>query len=149
MRKIHLLLHVLLTPNKNVVIGQKYGEHCFMGCELSINYVDFNDMGLALRKVEPCQSKLRATSLYLCIDEYCSDQGKEEWLWATNKTCQLIANTSMPPYDIIAEYGPDRRAALRRVSAAEAFAHPLMKEPWLPDGPFFTRAFKTIVWLPA
>jgi hypothetical protein len=148
MRSIPLLFVLLLTLRRNVeafLIPEKY---CFSGCELSIGYVSFSDAGPTSKKVESCQSILRATSLYLCIDEYCGDEGREKWLRGANETCQQIANTSMPPYDTIAAYGPPERAGLWRLSAEEAFERPVLGDVWLPDDTFLTRAFKTVVWLP-
>jgi len=147
MRTTLFLRCLLLTSNQFVAVALRTGKYCFAGCDLGINYVRFNDTGAASGKTASCQSQLRAASLYLCIDEYCGDGGKEEWLRGTNETCRRLANTSMPPYSIVTEYGPDARAALRRLDADEAMVQPLLGEVVLLDEPFFERAFSTLVWL--
>jgi hypothetical protein len=145
MRTTLLLRCLLLTSNHFVAFAFRTGKYCFAGCDLSLSYVWFNDTGAASAKIASCQSKLRATSLYLCIDGYCGNGGREEWLQSTNETCRQLANGSMPPYSIVTEYGPDERAALKRLNADEAFAQPLLGEVVLPDEHFFERAFSTLV----
>jgi hypothetical protein len=136
---------VLLSSIFHVADTLKAGKYCFAGCDLTLNYVGFNDTSSVPKRMASCQSKLRALSLYLCIDEYCSDEGRGDWLQGTNDTCQWSANASLPPYSIVAEYGPEERAALKRLSADEAFSQPTLGEEVLPDEPFFQRAFDTLV----
>jgi hypothetical protein len=146
MRTTLPLLCLLLTPTDHVVNALRTGKYCFSGCELTLNYLHFNDVGAASEKEASCQSKLRAASLYLCIDGYCGGQGREEWLRGKNETCRQLANTPIPPYSLVAEITPEERAALRRVSADEAFAHPMLGEIVVPDETLFERAFTTLVW---
>jgi hypothetical protein len=142
-----LLACVLLSSRYYVADALKAGKYCFAGCDLILNYVGFNDTSGVPKKVASCTSKLRALSLYLCIDEYCSDGGRGDWLLDMNDTCQRFANASLPPYSIVAEYGPEGRAALKRLSADEAFSQPILGEEVLPDEVFFQRAFDTLVCL--
>lgn len=122
------------------------GKWCFAGCELALNYADFNDTDAGSKKIRSCQSTLRATSLYLCIDEYCDERGRSEWLRVSNETCIGIANATLPPYDIIAGYSPQERAEIRRLSADEALTYPTAGEVLIPEESFFERAFTTLVW---
>lgn len=123
------------------------GKWCFAGCELNLNYVDFNDTDPGSKKVRSCKSALRATSLYLCIDEYCVAKGHGEWLQEGNATCQRLADVSLPPYDIIAGYSPEDRARIKRLTAEEALEFPKLGKLVLPDASFFERAYRTLVGL--
>jgi hypothetical protein len=110
-----------------------------------VNYARFNDTGLRSKKARSCEGLLRATSLYLCIDEYCEEPGRVAWLRDANETCIQSVNASLPPYEIIDQFGPEERSGLRRFSADEAFTWPKLNEVIIPDEDFFERAFTTLV----
>ncbi|KAF1961944.1 ferric-chelate reductase-like protein [Byssothecium circinans] len=123
------------------------GKWCFEGCELSLNYAEFTDVNTTLgsHKTRACQSRLRSASLYLCVDEFCEDTGREEWMEGVNQTCRRLANVELPPYEIIDEYPKDGgREGIKRLSADEAFSFPKVGEVVIPEGRLFVRAFETL-----
>lgn len=136
---------ILSTTSIAAHVAQRSGKWCFEGCETTINYANFNDTGPGSKKVRSCNGVLRATSLYLCIDEYCEEPGRLEWLQDANETCFQRANTPLPPYHIIDRYNDEQRVSFRRISADEAFTTPTLSEIVLPDHDFFERAFTSLV----
>lgn len=118
MRSIALVL-LLFTNSLAAHVALRSGKCCFGGCETVVNFA-------GLGSEEACASILRATSLYLCIDAYCEETGRETWLHDANKTCAY----QLPPYEIIDQYDSENRSHL------------------LPDEELFERAFTTLVrWL--
>ncbi|KAF2279748.1 uncharacterized protein EI97DRAFT_413032 [Westerdykella ornata] len=145
----HLLWPLLLfVHTRHVAAAVRRGGHCFDACDLTLTYLDFNDTDRALsKKSRTCQSALHATSLYLCIDEHCVEDGREEWLDGVNGTCQNAAGISIPPWTIIDTFTPEDRAHVRRLKAEEGMWYsrgPPLNEVVLPDDDFFDRAFKTL-----
>ena len=140
MRSIALAL-LLSAETISAHVALHSGKWCFGGCETVVNYATFNDSSTG----EACGSILRATSLYLCIDEYCEETGRKSWLHNANKTCAHQANVTLPPYEIIDQYDSDERSHFKRLSADEAFTWPTLNQVVLPDEEFFERAFTTMV----
>jgi hypothetical protein len=114
-----------------------------------LTYVDFNDTDSALsKKIRTCQSVLHAKSLYLCISEYCEEEGREQWLGNVNETCETTTNAPLPPWSVVEEYTPEDVAGLRRLHAEEGMwdsISPPLNEVVIPEQAFFERAYKTIV----
>lgn len=121
------------------------GKWCFGGCEASINYATFDDTGTGPKKAQSCESILRATSLYLCIDQYCEETGRVAWLRNANETCSQRINATLPPYEIIDQYSSEDRSKIKRLSADEAFTWPSLDKVVIPDEGLFERAFTTLV----
>lgn len=144
----YILLFALLEIC-NVAAGLRSGKHCFDGCELTLNYVDFSDTDHSLsKKIRTCRSELRASSLYLCIDQYCKEGGRKQWLIGANETCLRISNVTLPSYTIIERFTPEDVANLRRLHAEEGMWNSdptVLNEVVIPDEAFFERAFKTLV----
>lgn len=140
-----VLLQLLLTQYTSAHVALRSGEWCFGGCDTVINYANFNDTGPGSKKARSCESTLRTTSLYLCIDEYCTDTGRTAWLQNANRTCSQKNNITLPPYNIIDRYTPEERAGIKRLSAEEAFTWPTLNEIVIPDDDIFERAFTTMV----
>ncbi|KAF1968416.1 ferric-chelate reductase-like protein [Bimuria novae-zelandiae CBS 107.79] len=140
------IVFVLFLFTKSVFshVALRSGRWCFGGCETVVNYANFNDTGSDSKKVRLCEGILRATSLYLCIDEYCEENGRDAWLQDTNETCHQRVNASLPPHSIIDKYGPEERAEIKRLSAEEAFTWPTLSEIVIPDVKIFERAFRTL-----
>ena len=126
-------------------LSLRYQKWCFDGCELNINYVNFNDTEAGSKKFRSCHSLQRATSLYLCFHEFCVDEGRNEWIDSASETCQRLANTTLPPYDIISNFTPEQIAGIRRLGADEAMTFPLLNEVIIPDESFFQRSHSTLV----
>lgn len=136
----------LLPGSFQITNALRSGKFCFSGCELGLGYANFNDTDPMLsKKIRSCHSILRSTSLYLCFEEYCKDEGREEWLWGANETCRVVADVSMVSYDLIANYAPDDIARIRRLKGEEALSYPSLNEVVIPDEAFFERAFTTLV----
>lgn len=136
---------LLLANTAAAHVALRSGEWCFGGCETGVNYVKFNDTGAGSKKTASCESRLRAASLYLCLEEYCEEGGREGWLRGRNETCGRKGNVTLPPFSIIDGYGPDERNGVRRMSAEEAFSWPMLGEVVIPDEELFERAFTTLV----
>lgn len=136
---------LLAISTFRIAAALESGKWCFAGCELALGYVDFNDTGAGAKKITSCRSRLRATSTYLCIDEYCSKDGRENWLHSANETCQHNSNVFLPPFEIIADYTPEDRARIERLTADDAFGYPTLEGVVIPEKSFFERAFKTLV----
>ncbi|KAF2105447.1 ferric-chelate reductase-like protein [Lophiotrema nucula] len=127
-------------------IALKSGKHCLSACELNLNYVTFNDADAKVSfKVKACQSRLRAASLYLCFAEYCTQDGRDEWLREENTGCQRLANLTLPPFDIVSNYTPEDVARVRRLPADRGSSGIILNEVVIPDANFFDRAFQTLV----
>lgn len=140
---------VLLLSTRPIAahVALRSGKWCFGGCETVVNYATFNDTGTGTgsKKARSCEGILRATSLYLCIDEYCKESGRTAWLQDANNTCIQRVNATLPPYGIIDQFGPEERSRFKRLSADEAFTWPTLNEVVIPDEGFFERAFTTLV----
>ncbi|KAF2265258.1 hypothetical protein CC78DRAFT_515778 [Lojkania enalia] len=142
MRSLIPVLSLVLFYNG--VAALRSGNHCFDGCRLTLDYVDFNDTSPApKKKIRSCQSVLHAKSLYLCINSYCEEFGREDWLRVKDETCLALANTTLPPYSIIANYTRDDLAKVHRLRIEETPV--LLREIIIPDEVFFNRAFRTLV----
>jgi hypothetical protein len=130
--------------------GLKQSEFCFDGCELTLNYVAFTDASTTLpKKVRRCRSIHYASSLYLCISQYCKNDGRDAWLVERNEDCRRLVNETLPPYDIVYDYAPEDVANLRRLHAEEGLWNAKNKtslsEVVIPDETFFEQAYKTLV----
>jgi hypothetical protein len=132
-----------------VATASESGTHCFESCELTLAYVRFNDTDPRLsRKKAECTSELRAKSLYLCFEEYCTDGERGKWLQPRGERCLRLSNTTLPPYDIINDYSPEDVARLKRLYTGETSwdSIPLLiDQVVIPDAHFFATAFKTLV----
>ncbi|OAF99372.1 ferric-chelate reductase [Paraphaeosphaeria sporulosa] len=142
MRSIAFVL--LLSTRTIAAHVVRSGKWCFGGCETVVNYATFNDTSPGSKKARSCEGILRATSLYLCIDEYCAESGRKAWLQDANETCIERVNATLPPYEIIDRFGPQERSGFKRLSADEAFTWPTLDEIVIPDEEFFERAFTTL-----
>ena len=142
------LLLLFLFGASNAASNLRTGTHCFDACDLTLNYVDFNDTDRSLsKKVRTCGSVFHASSLYLCADVYCEENGREEWLAGANKTCEETVGERLPSWSVIEEYTEEDVAGLRRLRAEEGLwdsEKVVLGEVVIPDQDFFGRAFRTI-----
>ncbi|KAF1994177.1 ferric-chelate reductase-like protein [Amniculicola lignicola CBS 123094] len=140
---IYVLL--LLPVVFHVAAALESGKNCFDGCELTLNYLNFNDTSQGSKKLQNCESALRTTSLYLCISVYCTPNGRTGWIGETNATCQRLGNVTLPPYNkVLAGWTQEDVAGVRRLGGDEGLTFPTLNEVVLPDGPFFLRAYRTL-----
>lgn len=140
------LLSILSTID--VTFATYSGRFCPLACDLTLNYVTFNDTDIASKKkIQSCRSELRINSLYLCFDEFCADDGqKEEWITGESLWCDEHAGHKLPAFhDVADRWTAHDRDALRRLSADEAKDFPTLNEIVLPDSSFYDRAFTTMV----
>jgi hypothetical protein len=147
--RIHTLFVTLFTLT-HVTSATYSGKYCPLACETSINYVSFNDTNPSLsRKIGSCRSKLRTTSLYLCFDEFCKQDGQtQEWIKGQTSWCDEHANVTLPSFpDVVDRWTPDEKASVRRIAADELLKFPHLGEIIVPDASFFDRAFTTMVRL--
>lgn len=87
------------------------------------------------------------TSLYLCFDENCVDDGeKEKWIEVKSLWCDENAGVTLPVLsEVLERWNEDRRTTVRRLSADEILQWPTLKEVVLPSHEFYQRAFTTMV----
>lgn len=85
--------------------------------------------------------------MYLCFAEYCKDDGeREKWIEEQRPWCDEHAGVTLPAYhDVVDSWTPERRAALKRLSADEAQEWPTLDEVVVPEAHFFDRAYTTMV----
>jgi hypothetical protein len=144
------LLLLILAWSWEVAATLRSGRYCFDGCLYTLGCVTFNDTSSALpHKIRTCKSTLRATSLYLCIENYCDDEGRSEWLTGQNGTCQKTTGLSLPPYEVVAEY-LGTVDGVRRLSAEEGFCDGnavTLGEVVVPGERYHDRAYRTLVRL--
>lgn len=147
--RVHLFIFSLLVPY-NVVAASYSGRWCPIACDTTLNYATFNDTNSWLsKKVRSCRSGLRATSLYLCFDEFCDD-GKERdrWIREQSSWCDKHAGVTLPNYhDMVDRWKPEDRRGVKRFTADEAMKFPVLDGVVIPDARFFARAFTTMVCL--
>lgn len=139
---------IFITVYFHVASALYAGRFCPSACELTLNYATFNDTDAWLsRKVRSCRSELRVTSLYLCFEEYCKDDGaREKWIEDQRPWCDEFAGVTLPAYhDVVDQWTLERRAGLRRLDADTALSWPTLDEVVVPEEHFFDRAFMTMV----
>lgn len=132
----------------NVATASYLGEWCPVACETTLGYATFNDTDVWLsRKVRSCRSNLHVTSLYLCFDEYCEDDGsKEEWIDEQSSWCDVHAGTTLPDYQTVVDcWKSEAKKNVTRLSADAAMKWPVLSHFVIPDAGFFERAFTTTV----
>jgi hypothetical protein len=149
--RVHPIL-ITLFALTNVAHALYSGKYCPQACETSINYITFNDTDPWLsKKVRACRSELRITSLYLCFDEFCQQDGElKEWIEGQRPWCEEHAGVTLPPFhDVVDGWTGDEKVGVRRIRADEALNFPHLNEFVIPNGNFFERAITTMVRLPA
>ncbi|OHE99961.1 ferric reductase like transmembrane component [Colletotrichum orchidophilum] len=114
----------LLIASSSALAGS--GGVCFDSCSNTLSQPQFNDTqsyhgGKPSRSefITSCVSQLHIKSLYLCADLHCDLTHRVAGLSNLNHTCQAYMNTSLPPFDIVADYSSEDIAGLRRLTKAE------------------------------
>ncbi|KAL6704881.1 hypothetical protein ACN47E_007564 [Coniothyrium glycines] len=129
------------------VAASYVGRFCPLACELTLNYVTFNDSDTWLsRKVQACRSGLRTESLYLCFDQFCKyEEDIEQWIQGQSTWCEEHAGITLPGFhDVIDTWSPSGKAAVKRLSLEEATNTSVISEIVIPYETFFERAFTTM-----
>ncbi|KAH7346941.1 ferric-chelate reductase-like protein [Pyrenochaeta sp. MPI-SDFR-AT-0127] len=145
MRVHHLLFTIYTLPD--VATALYLGKWCPIACDTTLNYATFNDTDSWLsRKVRACRSELRITSLYLCFDKFCQDDGERElWIEQQRPWCDEYAGVSLPNYqELVDRWKPDDRKGVKRLNADDAMKFPVLDDVVIPDTRFFVRAFTTL-----
>lgn len=126
--------------------GLKSSPVCLRGCRLALQEVQFNDTTQAGPfLVRSCRSRLSSISVFLCIQEYCEPNSQTAGLTEYNETCRRRSQSSLPPFDVIANLTEDQIAQARRIQPGETndggkpFAGMV-----LPSSRLFQLAFDTI-----
>jgi hypothetical protein len=131
----------------HVTHALKSGNFCPSACAFTLGYPSFNDTDTWLaKKVRSCRSELHITSLYLCFDHFCEDDGeRENWISNQRPWCDEHAGVALPAFhDVVDRWSVDEKARLKRLDAQEAMSSPVLGEVVLPDDRFFDRAFTTM-----
>lgn len=146
---MHILSCLLsLAPLLHVTQALLAGKFCPSACDFTLQYVTFNDTDASLsRKVRACRSELRITSVYLCFEQYCDDDGeKEKWIDEQSSWCEEHADAILPDFhDILDEWSVIDIGRVRRVDVDEAQSNLIVDEVLLPDWSFLERAYTTMV----
>jgi len=146
--RIHASFTILYTLI-NVNSALYTGKWCPVACDTTLNYATFNDTDAWLsNKVQACRSKLRVTSLYLCFENYCEDDGARiGWIEEQSGWCDEHAGVTLPSYQhVVDPWKPSVGTNVTALSADEALKSPVLGEVVLPDASFVHRAFTTMVW---
>ncbi|KAF2125976.1 ferric-chelate reductase-like protein [Dothidotthia symphoricarpi CBS 119687] len=123
------------------------GKWCPRACDLTLDYATFNDTGAQQsRKARKCRSEKHITSLYLCFEEYCKDDGeRDSFLHEEVTWCEERIGVTLPSYqDVVNRWTPEYKAGVKRLSADEGLEFPILGEVVVPDDMFFERAFTTL-----
>lgn len=123
------------------------GNFCPLACAFTLGYPSFNDTDAWLAKrVRSCRSELHITSLYLCFDRFCEDDGEREiWISSQWPWCEEHAGVALPGFHhVVDRWSIDEKEAVKRLGAEEAMSSPVFGEVVLPDDRFFDRAFTTM-----
>lgn len=119
-------------------------ESCAGACELAIGSARFADSEASsgyypLR----CASRMRASSVYLCMKIHCRANEISIGWARLNHDCERYGNITLPPYAIISNYTDADVSHLRRLNVSDNDADLLFNEPVLPDRTLFDVAFRT------
>lgn len=142
---LQLLLSCSIWGRSPLAAGVSPGEMCFNACRIALqpmfNDVEFDTSPLA----QSCHSRLRLTSLYLCLRVYCQGSHQSEGLDNLNRTCLDHAESPLPPFNIIANYTDHAISGLRHLQREEAVYTATLGEVVVPSDRLFDLSFKTHV----
>jgi hypothetical protein len=139
----HIVSVTLLFHVTNALYS---GKFCPSACELALSYPSFNDTDTWLsKKVRSCRSELHITSIYLCFEQFCTDDGeREKWIREHKPWCDEFAGVTLPAfYDVVDAWSAQDKAGVKRLDAHEAMLFPVLGEVVIPKERFFGRAFTT------
>lgn len=146
---MHILIFISSLWTFAHVAHSKYsGKWCPVACETTLNYATFNDTDAWLsRKVRSCRSNLHIASLYLCFEDFCSEETLiNAWIEEHRLWCDEHAGVVIPTYhDVVSNWTSDEKDKLPRLAAEKAMKWPVLNDIMLPDNNFFKRAFTTMV----
>ncbi|GKT92170.1 ferric reductase like transmembrane component [Colletotrichum tofieldiae] len=130
------------------------GGVCFDSCSYTLRAPRFNDtqsyngtMPAKSKLIASCESRLHITSLYLCADLHCDLTHRVAGLSDLNHTCQTYMNTSLPPFEILANYSSEEIAGLRRLTQEEGVETTVLNEVVLPADAFYQIWVDTLIWV--
>lgn len=132
----------------DVAVTLRSGRYCPVACDTTLNYATFNDTDSSLsKKVRSCQSGLRVTSFYLCLDWYCEfDKSSASYVGEQSEWCDKHAGGALPGYhQLVNHWKTQHGTNVTKLRADEAFEWPNLYQVVIPDSSFFERAFTTIV----
>lgn len=129
-----------------VEASKDFPGYCFVACQKTLQSLQFDDMPQhAPQLTQQCQSHKRFLSLYLCLNLYCFPEDRPRGLDQLNQTCQRWANTTIPDFDIIANYTAEDVAHLRRMEKEDYMNPGVLEEAVIPSIRFFKLWFDTLV----
>ncbi|GJC84319.1 ferric/cupric reductase transmembrane component B [Colletotrichum liriopes] len=142
----------LFANSASALVGS--GGVCFDSCSYTLRAPRFNDtqsyngtMPAKSKLIASCESRLHITSLYLCADLHCDLTHRVAGLSDLNHTCQTYMNTSLPPFEILANYSSEEIAGLRRLTQEEGVETTVLNEVVLPADAFYQIWVDTLIWV--
>ncbi|KAH9204244.1 ferric reductase like transmembrane component-domain-containing protein [Leptodontidium sp. 2 PMI_412] len=100
-------------------LSNRPSDFCFGGCELALGIFTFNsttpDHDHRSRAQKACDNTFQIPSLYLCLRIYCTENERLRGLDAKNETCRREAGVSLPPWEIVDQYGEEDVNRLRHL----------------------------------
>lgn len=124
-------------------------EMCLDTCQRCLQSLHFGDDEAAVwgtpGSVAACTNVFGLTSLYLCVDVYCSERVRLNGLAGLNETCRENANVSLPGFELIDEYSPADVSRLRKVELEDRKSNETINEVVIPSKRFFNLWLGTIV----
>lgn len=152
--------HLLLTSLPALSAAAQLREGiCLQACKKCFKPVPFaepshnNDAPAAADATLPnavpqsCQNRLALSSMYLCLDLYCTTpQDRDTSLQSLNATCLDKFHAAIPAFDLVSNYTTGDVARLRRFTRNETFSkNEPVGEVILPTGEYYTLWFDTLV----
>ncbi|KAI5459632.1 ferric reductase like transmembrane component-domain-containing protein [Mariannaea sp. PMI_226] len=136
-----LLLSLLAIISSGGVVTASPGLTCYLACEKTLGLVRFDDgdgNGIAVGLNKTCRSLRGLTSLYLCLDVYCTPEAIDAGLGPLNETCLQGAAVSIPSYAAVVEkFAAGDIDKLRRIEWEESQRSPVFSEVVLPSKTHF------------
>lgn len=142
-----LLVSFILTKS-TVVAYKPTGKYCPQSCEITLDYVSFNDTDAGLsKKIRHCRSDKHITSVYICLNTYCQSYNADiaQWLDEQDTWCYQHDKQHLPDYhDVIGSWSPEQIAQIRRFDYTESQSWPVFDTVVLPNDSLFERTFSTL-----
>lgn len=146
--RLTLLLLLLLSLAALVRAAAYTKPLCLYACRNCVDSVRFRDVPQGTSAgAASCESALKLTSLYLCMDARCGAGARDDGLGLLNETCREDFGLSVPPFEtVVANYTLEDIAKLRRVNGMDdPPAKEVFEEPVMVSAEYFRLWFGTLV----
>ncbi|KAJ6442753.1 ferric-chelate reductase [Purpureocillium lavendulum] len=145
-RLLRLLSVLLLLSRPAAASRARELSFCAQACQNCLRPLRFADADPGDNKfARSCHSRLALASTYLCFETECGAEDRAASIVSVNETCIDVLGSSIPAFDIVANYTAGDIARLRRVTRNESLnAGEPFSEPVLPSREHFIAWFETL-----